>query len=57
MSETQNKIYRSHTGKTKDGETYEKFLSPKEYDEKLLSFEKFLHASFCKYINWYLSLT
>ena len=57
MSETQNKIYRSHTGKTKDGETYEKFLGPKEYDEKLLSFEKFLHASFCKYINWYLSLT
>jgi hypothetical protein len=41
--------YRSHTGKTKTGETFEKFLGTKDYDEKLASFEKFLHASFCKY--------
>ena len=47
MSKIHDGTYRSHTGKMKDGETYEKFLSPKEYDEKLLSFEKFLHASFC----------
>ena len=56
MIETHTGTYRSHTGRTKDGETYEKFLGPKEYDDKLLSFEKFLHASFCEYIDWNLSL-
>jgi len=40
--------YRSHTGKTKTGETYEKFLGAKDYNEKLENFESFLHASFCK---------
>jgi hypothetical protein len=39
---------RSHTGQTKEGDTFEKFLGPKKYDEYLLDFEKFLHASFCK---------
>jgi hypothetical protein len=39
---------RSHTGQTKEGDTFEKFLGPKQYDEYLLDFEKFLHASFCK---------
>ncbi|KIJ97314.1 hypothetical protein K443DRAFT_9969 [Laccaria amethystina LaAM-08-1] len=38
--------FLSHTGKTKTGETFEKFLGTKDYDEKLASFEKFLHASF-----------
>ncbi|KIJ91185.1 hypothetical protein K443DRAFT_135548 [Laccaria amethystina LaAM-08-1] len=42
--------YLSHTGKTKDGETFEKFIGNKDYDEKLLlPFEAFLNASFCKY--------
>jgi hypothetical protein len=43
-------VYRSHTGKTKAGETFEKFLGKKEYDESLLVlFERFLQSSFCKY--------
>lgn len=43
---------RSHTGKTKAGETFEKFIGKKDYDEKLLlPFEAFLNASFCKYPN------
>jgi len=33
------------TGKTKDGKTLEKFLGTKEYDEKLLAFERFYVAS------------
>jgi hypothetical protein len=42
-------LSRSHTGKTKTGESFEKFLGKKEYDEHLLiPFEKFLHATFCK---------
>ena len=41
---------RSHTGKTKAGETFEKFIGDKDYDAKLLlPFEAFLNASFCKY--------
>jgi hypothetical protein len=33
------------------GESFEKFLGEKEYDDCLLRpFEKFLHATFCK---WY----
>jgi len=44
---------RSHTGKTKTGETYEKFLGERDYDQKfLLPFEGFLHASFCKCFKW-----
>ena len=44
--------YRSHTGKTKAGEMFEKFIGKNNYDEKLLlPFEAFLHASFCKYPN------
>ena len=44
--------YRSHTGKTKAGEMFKKFMGKKDYDEKLLvPFEGFLHASFCKYLN------
>jgi hypothetical protein len=43
-------MYRSHTGKTKAGETFEKFLGKKEYDESFLfPFKRFLHASFCEY--------
>ncbi|KDR77387.1 hypothetical protein GALMADRAFT_1326101 [Galerina marginata CBS 339.88] len=38
--------YLSHTGKTKAGDNYEKFLGKNEYEEKLLSFERFLQASF-----------
>ena len=51
-------MYRSHTGKTKAGKTFEKFLGKKEYDKSFLSpFERFLHSSFCEYhsniaINW-----
>ena len=56
MIETHMGTYRSHTRRTKGGETYEKFLGPKEYDDKLLSFEKFLHALFCEYIDWNLLL-
>ena len=41
---------RSHTGKTKDGDKFDKFLGVKAYDEKLLDFEKFFHTSFCKYL-------
>ena len=41
---------RSHTGKTKAGETFEKFIGDKDYNAKLLlPFEAFLNASFCKY--------
>jgi hypothetical protein len=40
---------RSHTGKSKDGASFEKYLGKKECDEHLLvPFEKFLHASFCE---------
>lgn len=43
---------RSHTGKTKAGEKFDKFMGDKDYDEKLLlPFEAFLNASFCKYLN------
>jgi len=43
---------RSHTGKTKAGETFEEFIGEKDHDEKLLlPFESFLNASFCKYPN------
>ena len=43
-------MYRSHTGKMKDGKTFEKFLGKMEYDELLLvPFERFLHLSFCEY--------
>jgi hypothetical protein len=48
------RMNRSHTGQTKEGDTFEKFLGPKQYDEYLLDFEKFLHASFCKL--WVISL-
>jgi hypothetical protein len=42
--------HRSHTGKTKDNKTFEKFLGPKEYDDHILRpFERFLHESFSKY--------
>ena len=42
-------FFRSHSGKTKGGESFEKFLGQKEYDEHVLfPFEKFLRASFCK---------
>ena len=35
------------------GKTFEKFLSTKDYDDKvLLPFEGFLHASFRKYYKW-----
>jgi hypothetical protein len=35
------------------GETFEKFLGTKDYDDKvLLPFEGFLHASFRKYYKW-----
>lgn len=45
-------MYRSHTGKTKDDETFEKFLGQTAYDEFLLvPFERFLHSSFCEYHN------
>lgn len=41
---------RSHTGKTKDGDLFEKFLGKKEYDDNLLvPFERFLHACFCEH--------
>lgn len=43
------KSSRSHIGKTKARETFEKFLGPKEYNEKLFTFDRFLHTSFCKY--------
>jgi len=46
---TYKHIFRSHTGKAKDGKTFEKFLGEKVYDEKLKAFEKFLHSSFCEY--------
>ena len=43
-------MHRSHHGKTNDGESYEKFLGKKVYDESLLfPFERFLQASFSKY--------
>ena len=43
---------RSHTEKTKAEEKFDKFISDKDYDEKLLlPFEAFLNASFCKYLN------
>jgi hypothetical protein len=43
-------MYRSHTGKTKASETFEKFLRKKEYDESFfVPFEIFLHPSFCEY--------
>ncbi|KIM35207.1 hypothetical protein M413DRAFT_20789 [Hebeloma cylindrosporum] len=39
--------YLSHTGKTKAGETFEKFLGKTDYDQNILvPFERFLHASF-----------
>jgi hypothetical protein len=39
-----------HFGKTKTGESFEKFLGNSDYDEHVLRpFEKFLHASFSKY--------
>lgn len=42
-------LSRSHTGKTKVEESFEKYLGKKEYDECILRpFEKFLHATFCK---------
>jgi hypothetical protein len=42
-------LSRSHTGKAKDGASFEKFLGRKAYDEHLLiPFEKFLHTCFCE---------
>jgi hypothetical protein len=36
--------------KDKSGETFEKFLGRKEYDQFILvPFERFLHSSFCEY--------
>ena len=44
-------MYRSHTGKTKDDETFEKFLGKTAYDEFLVPFKRFLPSSFCEYNN------
>jgi hypothetical protein len=44
-------MHRSHSGKTKAGETFDKFLGKKDYDEFLVPFERFLHSSFCEYDN------
>ncbi|EDR04482.1 uncharacterized protein LACBIDRAFT_304605 [Laccaria bicolor S238N-H82] len=39
--------FLSHTGKTKSGETFEKFLGKQDYDASLLlPFERFLNSSF-----------
>lgn len=53
---THRDIARSHAGTTKAGESFEKFLGPQEYDDKLMDFERFLHASFCKCSHWNLLL-
>ena len=53
-----HKVYRSHTGKTKDGETFKKFLGKTEYNEfLLLPFETFLQSSFCEYHKNKLAVT
>ena len=53
-----HKVYRSHTGKMKDGETFEKFLGMTEYNEfLLLPFERFLQSSFCEYHKNKLTVT
>ena len=42
-------LSRSHTGKSKDGDSLEKFMGRKAYDEHLLRpFETFLHSCFCE---------
>ena len=44
------RMCRSHMGKTKSGETSEKFLGKQEFDVSLLlPFERFLHSSYCEY--------
>ena len=51
-------MYRSHTGKTKGSNTFEKFLGKADYDEFLLvPFERFLNSSFGKYHNKELAVT
>ena len=45
-------ISRGHYGKNKDGLTFEKFLSLKDYDEHLLIlFGKFLNSCFSMFMN------